>query len=185
MLFLCFFLKVKCLYCPQGSVSSGSLLMSDQPIAEEDGFLPATSVSMSRAGEAAIVRLAGLNGPDASQGRAAFPFDEEEQQSEREQSVTTEPGLEDLGLEDLVEENHETFSNEAEDGGSGGQEDNEQEQKGMEQRAPAETDIRTGFQPRVSEEKEKTRNESELRLRDHSQSEDVGDDGKKTWYFWK
>lgn len=130
-----------CLYCPQGSVSSGSLLVSDQPIVDEDGFLPMIS------------------------------------------------NLEDLGLEDLVEEKKETFLNEVEEYGSGSQEEKEgseeQEKEVLEHAVPAETNIRTDLQPRVSEEKEKTKNESDLKMRNDSQFEDVGEDGKKTWYFWK
>lgn len=130
-----------CLYCPQGSVSSGSLLVSDQPIVDEDGFLPMIS------------------------------------------------DLEDLGLEDLVEEKKETFTNEVAEYGSGSQEEKEgseeEEKEVLEHVVPAETSIRTNFQPRVFEEKEKTKNESDLKMRNDSQFEDVGEDGKKTWYFWK
>lgn len=130
-----------CLYCPQGSVSSGSLLVSDQPIVDEDGFLLMIS------------------------------------------------DLEDLGLEDLVEEKKETFTNEVAEYGSGSQEEKEgseeEEKEVLEHVVPAETSIRTNFQPRVSEEKEKTKNKSDLKMRNDSQFEDVGEDGKKTWYFWK
>lgn len=129
-----------CLYCPQGSVSTGSLLVSDQPIVDEDGFLPMISY------------------------------------------------LEDLGLEDMVEEKKDTFINDVEEYGSGSQEEKEgsEEQKEvLEHVVLAETSIRTDFQPRVSEEKEKTKNESDLKMRNDSQFEDVGEDGKKTWYFWK
>lgn len=172
-------------------MSSGSLLVSDQPIMEEDGFLPVTSVSMSRDGETTVIRLTELLGPDTVQGGAAFPFedDEEEQQYGRDQGGTTEPGLENLALEDLGEEKNETFSNEVEDYGSGSQEENEsseeQEKKVQEQMVPTETNIRTDSQPRVSEEKEKTKNESDFESRNDSQFEDVGEDGKKTWFFWK
>lgn len=128
-----------CLYCPQGLVSSGSLLVSDQPIVDEDGFLPMSN-------------------------------------------------LEDLGLEDLVEEKKETFTNEVEEYGSGSREEKEgseeQEKQVLKHAVPVETSIRADFQPHVSEEKEKTKNESDLKMRNDSQFEDVGEDGKKTWYFW-
>lgn len=174
-------------------MSSGSLFVSDQPVMEEDSFLPMTSVS--RGGEAAVIRLAELHSPDTMQGRAASLFDDdeeeqEEQQPDRDQSVTTEPDLEDLGLEDLVEEENETFSSEVEDYGSGSWEENEsseeeEEEEVLAQMVPAESDIWTDLQPRVSEEKEKTKNESDLNPRYDSQFEDVEEDGKKTWYFWK
>lgn len=112
-------------------MSSGSLLVSDQLIVEEDGFSPMIS--------------------------------------------------------DLAEEKNETFSNEAEDYGSGSRQENkrseEQEEEVLEQMVLSETT--TWSEPRVAEEKEKTKNESDLQPRNDFQFEDVGGDGKKTWYFWK
>lgn len=165
-------------------MSSGSLLVSDQPIMEEEGFLPMTSVSVSRGGEASVIRLTELHTPGTVQDH-----DEEEQQSDRDQSRRTEPGLEDLGLEDVVEKINGTFSDVVEDYGSGGQEENEsseeQEKEELGLMVLAEINIGTDLEPPVSEEKEKTKNESDLKARNDSQWEDVGEDGKKTWYFWK
>lgn len=144
---------------------------------DEDGFLPMISVSARRGGEATVSRLTELQSPDATQGRAEFLFDEdeEEQQPDRDQSRTAEPDLEDLGLEDLVGEKNETFAKEVEDYGSGSQEEKES----------SEEQEKEVLEPRRSEEKEKTKNESELKMRNDSQFEDVEEDGKKTWYFWK
>lgn len=157
---------------------------------EEDGFLPMTSVSVSRGGESAVIRVTDLHRPDSMLGRAfLFDHDEEEQQSDRDQSVTTEPDVEDLGLEDSLEEKNEQSSNEVEDYGSGSQEENEssegQQKEILDQMVLAGRIVWTDLQPRVSEEKEKTKNESDLKPRSDYQFEDVGEDGKKTWYFWK
>lgn len=157
---------------------------------EEEGFLPVTSVSVSRAGEATVIRVTDLHRPDSMQGTASlFDHDEEEQQSDRDQSVTTEPGVEDLALEDSWEENNEQSSLEVEDYGSGSREANgsseEQQKEVLEQMGLAETNVRTDLQPRVSVEEEKSKNETDLKPRSGDQSEDVGEDGKKTWYFWK
>lgn len=171
-------------------MNSDSLLVSDQPIMEEEGFLPMASVSVSRGGEASVIRLTELRSPVAGQGRAALPFvyAEEERQSDRGQSRRTESGLEDLRLEDLVEEINGTFSDALEDYGSGSWEENERseelEKEVLEQMMLAEISIATDLGTRVPEEEEKTKNGSDLKPRNDSQVEAV-EDGKKTWYFWK
>lgn len=201
------FLKTKkkqtLVYCPEGSVSSASLLVSDQPIMEEDGFLPMTSVGMSREDEATDIRLVDLRNHGAMQGRADYVFDdgddEEEQQPDRDQSVQTQPDLDD---EELVEEKNETFLNQFEDSGSGNpllgeyldsgeghgggeNEISEAQEKEVLEVMPSEANVWEEIQSMASEEKEKVKNEAELKLRNDSQFEDVGEDGKKTWYFWK
>ncbi|XP_011614516.1 zona pellucida sperm-binding protein 3 [Takifugu rubripes] len=186
----------------EGSVNSGSLLVSDQPMVEEEGFLPKSWVSTSKEGEATVIGLTDPLSHDAVQQRADLVFDdeEEEQQPGRDQSVTTQPDLEDLGLEDLEDKN-ESFSNQFEDDGSGnllvdeylgsyegvgGKElSGEQEKEVAEQMVPAETVRWPEFQPKVSEEIEAPKNESGLKMRNDSEEDDVGEDGKKTWYFWK
>lgn len=155
-------------------------MVSDQPIMEEEGFLPMSTV----------IQRPELLSPDTMQGTTVllFDHDEEEQQTDRDQSVTTEVDLGDLGLEDLVEEKNETFSNGLEDYGSGSQEEkegSEKEKEVLSQIVLAQTKTETDLQPRASEEKKKSKNKSDLKLRNVSQFEDVGEDGKKTWYFWK
>lgn len=192
---------------PQGSVSSGSLLVSDQPIVEDDGFLPMTSVSVSREGEATLVRLTDLHSHDTVPGRADLAFgddgggDKEEQQPDRGQSAAEEPHLEDLVLAGLAEEKTETFSNKFEDYGSGSllldgylesdegeggveSEMSEEQEEAVEQMVPADPDRWAEMQQKASEEK-KTKSASELKLQNNFQLEEVGEDGRKTWYFWK
>lgn len=183
-------------------MNSGALLVSDQPMVEEEGFLPKSWVSMSKEGEATVIGLTDPLSHDALQQRADLLFDngdeEEEQQTGRDQSVRTQPDLEDLGLEDLVEDINESFSNEFEEYGSGnllldeylgsyegvgGIEISEKQKEVAEEMGPAEN--RTEFQPKVSEETEAPKNESGLKMRNDSEEDDVGEDGKKTWYFWK
>lgn len=164
-------------------MNSGSLLVSDQPIVEEDGFLPKSSVSGSKEGEARVSRPTDLHSHDALRRRADF----EEQQPD---GAPRRPDLEDLGPEDK----NESFSNDFEFYGSGdllldeyvgigegggGTEISEQQEEDV-----AEHNV-TNIRPKVSEGMEKPRNESELKPRNHSQQGDVGEDGKTTWYFWK
>lgn len=176
--------------CPQGSVNSGSLLVADQPMVEEEGFLSKSWVSASKDGEATVIGLTDPLSHDALQQRADLVFDneEEEQQPGRDQNVTTQPHLEDLGLKDLAEDKKESFSNEFEDYGSGNllldeylgsyegvgiiEISEEQEKIVTEKRGLAEANKWPEFQPKVSEI-------------DDSEEDDVGEDGKKTWYFWK
>lgn len=172
---------------------------------EEESFLPKSWVSMSEEGEASVIGLTDPLSRGALQLRSDLVFDngdeEEEQQPGRDQSVTTQPNLEDLGLEDLVEDKNESFSNEFEDYGSGnllldeylgsyegvgGIELSEQQDKKVaQQMVPAETNRWPEFQPKVSEDIEAPKNESWLKMRNDSKEDDVGEDGKKTWYFWK
>lgn len=186
-------------------MNSDSLLVSDQPIVEDDGFLPMTSVGGSREGEATVVRLSDLHSHDAVPGRADFLFDDdgggdkEEQQPDRGRGAAAEPHIEDLGLAGLAEERNEAFSNEFDDYGSGSllldgylegeggvesEMSEEQDEEAVEQMVPADPDRRAEWQPKASEEK-KTKSESELKLQNNSQLEEVGEDGRKTWYFWK
>lgn len=189
--------------CPQGSVNSGSLLVSDQPMVEEEGFLPKSWVSTSE-GEATVIGLTDPLSHDTLQQRADWVFDngdeEEEQQPDREQSVTTQPDLEDLGLQDLVEDKNESFSNEFEDYGSGtllldeylgsyegvsGIEISEKHEKEVaEKMGSAENNRLPEFQAKVSEDIDAPKNESGLQMRNDYEEDDLGEDGKKTWYFW-
>lgn len=190
--------------CPQVSVNSGSLLVSDQPMVEEEGFLPKSWVSTSKEGEATVIGLTDPLSHDPLQPRADLVFDngdeEEEQQPGRGQSVTTQPDLEDLGLEDLAEDKNESFSNEFEDYGSGNLLLDEylgsyegvggikisEEQKGVaEKMGPAEANKWPEFQSKVLEERDAPKKESGLKIKNNSEEDVVGEDGKKTWYFWK
>lgn len=167
---------------------------------EEEGFLPKSWVSMSEEGEARVIGLTDPLGRGALQPRADLVFDsgdeEEEQQPGRDQSVTTQPDLEDVG-----EDKNEPFSNEFEDYGSGNllldeylgsyegvgriELFEEQEEEVAQHMVPAETTRWPEFQPKVSEEIETPKNESWLKMRNDSEEDDLGEDGKKTWYFWK
>lgn len=170
-------------YCPRGSVKSGSLLVSDQPIVEEDGFLPKSSIGVSGEGEARVIRPTDLHRHDAPWRRADF----EEQQPD---GAPRRPDLEDQGPEDK----NESFSNDFEyygsgdllleeyreigEGGGGAEISEQQEEQVAEHKV-------TNIWPKVSEGMEKPRNESELKPRNDSQEGVVGEDGKTTWYFWK
>lgn len=123
----------------QGSASSGSLLVSDQPYTAEDGFLP---VSVSREGEATISHHTDelhshenlwesadvvKNDDDEEQVHTAEEEEEEEQLEEDEESgvilgAMTEPDLDDFGFRVLVEEKEEAEvedSKQLEEDGSG------------------------------------------------------------------
>lgn len=194
-------MNVCVLCCPQGSVNSGSLLVSDQPMVEAEGFLPKSWVSTSKEGEATVIGLTDPLSHDALQQRADMVFDnggeEGEQQPGRAQSVTTQPDLEDLGLEDK----NESFSNEFEEYGSGnlllddylvsyegvgGIEISEQQESEVaEKMGLAEAKRWPEIQSKVSEEMDAPKKESGLKIRNNSEEDNVGEDGKKTWYFWK
>ncbi|XP_073338888.1 zona pellucida sperm-binding protein 3 [Pagrus major] len=116
----------------EGSASSGSLLVSDQPYTADDGFLPVgpSSISMSRDGEATVSHytdeLRGHENLWGSEDVVIYDEDEEEQEDtddeeeeeeeeEEEQSgvivrVITEPHLEELGFRQgiLAEEKNES-----------------------------------------------------------------------------
>lgn len=131
---------------------------------------------------------------------------EEEEWSDGDKSrVIIEPGL------GFKEETDESDSNPFEDDGSGysvdysesekdGEEGGENEisdvQQKLESMAPLENDQQREFQLLFSgeeegktkqSEKEGEKTEPEIRRRDDAQheGEDLGDDGKMTWYFWR
>lgn len=188
--------------------------MSDQPYIAEDGFLPIspTSVSMSGDGEATVIHNTDEpDGADNLQRHADLSLHadngyEEEEWSDGDKSrVIIEPGL------GFTEETDESDSNPFEDDGSGysvdysesekdGEEGGENEisdvQQKLESMAPLENDQQREFQLLFSgeeegktkqSEKEGEKTEPEIRRRDDAQheGEDLGDDGKMTWYFWR
>ncbi|XP_044079910.1 zona pellucida sperm-binding protein 3 [Siniperca chuatsi] len=112
----------------EGSASSGSLLVSNQPYTAEDGFLPvsSSSVSMSREGEATINHYIDelhshenrwesadvVKYDDADEEEQVYTDDEEEEEELDEEGsgvilgVIAEPDLDELGFRErvLVEE---------------------------------------------------------------------------------
>ena len=127
--FSCDHLKWLYLYHFQGSASSGSLLVSDEPYTADDGFLPVSpsSISMSGDGEATISHYTDeLNGREnlwGSEDVVMYDEDEEEQDNtaaaaaaddddgEEEQEeepngvivrVMTEPDLEELSFRERI-----------------------------------------------------------------------------------
>ncbi|XP_070776799.1 zona pellucida sperm-binding protein 3-like [Enoplosus armatus] len=141
----------------EGSASSGSLLVSDQPYTAEDGFLPVSpsSVSMSREGEATVNHYTDELHSHENLWESADVIkeeeeeevytDEEEQLDEEESvlSVMAEPELDELGFRERVLEEEKKESevkdlNQPEEDGSGHRvqerfsESEEEEEEGFE-----------------------------------------------------
>ncbi|XP_059209291.1 uncharacterized protein si:ch211-67f13.7 [Centropristis striata] len=107
----------------EGSASSGSLLVSDQPLAAEDGFLP---VSRTREGEATIHRHVSDNQWDSTDiVKYDDDYDEEQDYTDEEEEesgvilgVMREPDVDESGFRKWLKES-EVNLNETEEDGSG------------------------------------------------------------------